>query len=296
MSCVLMAFCVAVFAGCARTTKGADAPLGQAEAGSKEDAGEDSIDSLRGKADKEDEQDRTGESRDEDVTAEELLEHAFGDQKIESVDMDYLRSIDCEADMSEAMGGNTSGTMNASYRMELNIKITPTHSSCLGVNEVSILGMNVSAETRAYEAVEDGVSTFYVYDSDSDTWTVETNEDMEGEDRIGVESLLDTDNFEDYWLAAGEADVYVVEARGEIPGFSSMLTQMEDEQFRDMLFDVRITFDRETKLVKTLEYTLGQEGIMVDGIQVKQMNYQYTFHQFNGVEVQIPQEVIGSAM
>lgn len=183
----------------------------------------------------------------------------------------------------------------------MNCVANETVSHIKGDLTAEFFGMNETVPIETYvEKTETGFTSYTLAD---DVWTKQALSEDENEMfKYGeTESMISNkDNFTELKMLENETE-YVVTGKISSEKITSLYANMSDE-LSSMSgvsaitcdFDVTMTFDKETKLVKTITASIAD--FEADGCNFKSIEITLTINKINDVEVAIPDEVKANAV
>jgi hypothetical protein len=250
-------------------------------------------------------------------TADDLLSSAWGSEPVESIDMDIYFAVDADIDVSQLMGDtSTSGStmMNMKITCNLNAIANLTDSYINGKVDASLFGMSFSEPTKTYITTIDGQKYSISWDEDDSCW-YKTAVDEDTDDNLLAGNLdgnmitsIDSSIFESYELQEIEKDDTVYTVTGTIDydkladkmdmDISDLMSDFssEDTDFDNAKFDVTMTFDIDTQLCKTIDFVFDTETLNQEDTNFNELTITLTINQINDVDVEVPQDVIDSAI
>jgi hypothetical protein len=250
-------------------------------------------------------------------TADDLLSSAWGSEPVESIDMDIDFAVDADIDVSQLMGDtSTSGStmMNMKITCNLNAIANLTDSYINGKVDASLFGMSFSEPTKTYITTIDGQKYSISWDEDDSCW-YKTAVDEDTDDNLLAGNLdgnmitsIDSSIFESYELQEIEKDDTVYTVTGTIDydkladkmdmDISDLMSDFssEDTDFDNAKFDVTMTFDIDTQLCKTIDFVFDTETLNQEDTNFNELTITLTINQINDVDVEVPQDVIDSAI
>lgn len=242
----------------------------------------------------------------EKVTAESLVSNAFGTEEIISLDADVVLDLDMDADMSGLLGSDSDSTMNFAINLDCNVQSTKDVAHTKGKATVSFFGTKTKVAVENYSDIEDEVA--YNYDEDSDSWT-KSDLDSSSFDFSAVSNKLDTSLFDNLTLAETKSKDEDYTVTGTIAYnklenlLGDELDSLSDTVDTDSLdldklsFDVTMTFDRSSKLMKTMSYTVDTKAFESDDYTINKFEISITLNSLNkNNDLSIPKDVTKNAV
>lgn len=240
----------------------------------------------------------------EKVTAESLVSNAFGSDEVKSLDADVTLNLDMDVDASELTGSDT--TMNIAIGLDCNVKSTEDVAYTDGKATVSFFGTKTKVDVKTYADIKEGVS--YNYDEDSDSWT-KSDLDSSSFDFSSVSNKIDTSVFENLELAETKSKDEDYTVTGTIS--SKKLQDLLGEDLSDFTsgvdtseldldnlnFDVTMTFDRSSKLIKVMSYSVDPKAFDSDSYTINKFDFSITLNSLNeNDDLSIPEDVTKNAV
>lgn len=224
----------------------------------------------------------------EKVTAESLVSNAFGSEEVKSLDADVTLNLDMDVDASELTGSDT--TMNIAIGLDCNVKSTEDVAYTDGKATISFFGTKTKADVKTYADIKEGV--VYNYDEDSDSW-VKSDLDSSSFDFSSVSNKIDTDVFENLELAETKSKDEDYTVTGTIS--SKKLQDLLGEDLSDFTsgvdtseldldnlnFDVTMIFDRSSKLIKVMSYSVDPKAFDSDSYTINKFDFSITLNSLN---------------
>jgi hypothetical protein len=240
----------------------------------------------------------------EKVTAESLVSNAFGSEEVKSLDADVTLNLDMDVDASELTGSDT--TMNIAIGLDCNVKSTEDVAYTDGKATISFFGTKTKADVKTYADIKEGV--VYNYDEDSDSW-VKSDLDSSSFDFSSVSNKIDTDVFENLELAETKSkdEDYTVtgtisskklqDLLGEdLSDFTSVVDTSELD-LDNLNFDVTMIFDRSSKLIKVMSYSVDPKAFDSDSYTINKFDFSITLNSLNeNDDLSIPEDVTKNAV
>lgn len=240
----------------------------------------------------------------EKVTAESLVSNAFGSEEVKSLDADVTLNLDMDVDVSELTGSDT--TMNIAIGLDCNVKSTEDVAYTDGKATISFFGTKTKADVKTYADIKEGV--VYNYDEDSDSW-VKSDLDSSSFDFSSVSNKIDTDVFENLELAETKSKDEDYTVTGTIS--SKKLQDLLGEDLSDFTsgvdtseldldnlnFDVTMIFDRSSKLIKVMSYSVDPKAFDSDSYTINKFDFSITLNSLNeNDDLSIPEDVTKNAV
>lgn len=240
----------------------------------------------------------------EKVTAESLVSNAFGSEEVKSLDADVTLNLDMDVDASELTGSDT--TMNIAIGLDCNVKSTEDVAYTDGKATVSFFGTKTKADVKTYADIKEGIA--YNYDEDSDSW-VKSDLDSSSFDFSSVSNKIDTDVFENLELAETKSKDEDYTVTGTIS--SKKLQDLLGEDLSDFTsgvdtseldldnlnFDVTMIFDRSSKLIKVMSYSVDPKAFDSDSYTINKFDFSITLNSLNeNDDLSIPEDVTKNAV
>lgn len=244
----------------------------------------------------------------EKVTAESLVKNAFGTEEVKSLDADVSLNLDMDVDASSLFGSDTDAdtTMNFAIDLDCNVQSTKDVAHTEGKATVSFFGTKTKVNVENYSDIENEVA--YNYDEDSDTWT-KSDLDSSSFDFSSVTNELNVELFDNLTLAEQKSkdDNYTVTGTITYKKLEKLLgdeldslTENMDDDTLDLSklsFDVTMTFAKDTKLIKTMSYTVNPEAFDSDDCTINKMEISIKVNNFNKVnDLEVPKDVKENAV
>lgn len=238
------------------------------------------------------------------VTAESLVSNAFGSDGVKSLDADVTLNLDMDVDASELTGSDT--TMNIAIGLDCNVKSTEDVAYTDGKATVSFFGTKTKVDVKTYADIKEGVA--YNYDEDSDSW-IKSDLDSSSFDFSSVSNKIDTSVFENLELAETKSKDEDYTVTGTIS--SKKLQDLLGEDLSDFTsgvdtseldldnlnFDVTMTFDRSSKLIKVMSYSVDPKAFDSDSYTINKFDFSITLNSLNeNDDLSIPEDVTKNAV
>lgn len=244
--------------------------------------------------------------KEEKVTAESLVSNAFGIEEITSLDADVILDVDLDADMSSLLDSDSDSTMNFAINLDCNVQSTKDVAHTKGNATVSLLGTKTKVKVENYSDIKNEIA--YNYDEDSDSWT-KSDLDSSSFDFSVVDNKFDTDLFDNLTLAKIESKDEDYTVKGTISYkkledlFGDELDNLSDTVDTDDLdldklsFNVIMTFDRNSKLMKTMSYSVDAKAFNSDNYTINKFEISITLNSINKTDdLSIPKDVTKNAV
>lgn len=240
----------------------------------------------------------------EKVTAESLVSNAFSSEEVKSLDADVTLNLDMDVDASELTGSDT--TTNIAIGLDCNVKSTEDVAYTDGKATISFFGTKTKADVKTYADIKEGV--VYNYDEDSDSW-VKSDLDSSSFDFSSVSNKIDTDVFENLELAETKSKDEDYTVTGTIS--SKKLQDLLGEDLSDFTsgvdtseldldnlnFDVTMIFDRSSKLIKVMSYSVDPKAFDSDSYTINKFDFSITLNSLNeNDDLSIPEDVTKNAV
>lgn len=240
----------------------------------------------------------------EKVTAESLVSNAFDSEEVKSLDADVTLNLDMDVDASELTGSDTA--MNIAIGLDCNVKYTEDVAYTDGKATVSFFGTKTKADVKTYADIKEGIA--YNYDEDSDSW-VKSDLDSSSFDFSSVSNKIDTDVFENLELAETKSKDEDYTVTGTIS--SKKLQDLLGEDLSDFTsgvdtseldldnlnFDVTMIFDRSSKLIKVMSYSVDPKAFDSDSYTINKFDFSITLNSLNeNDDLSIPEDVTKNAV
>ena len=244
----------------------------------------------------------------EKVTAENLLSNAFGSDEVASLDANVVFDLDMDVDASSIIGSDsdTDTTMNFAVSLDCDVQSTKDVAHTDGKATVAVFGTKTKVDIESYTDIENEIA--YTYDKDSDSWV---KSDL-GSSSFGFNNLSDklsADLFDNLTLAERKSknDDYVVTGTiayksikdfvGEELKNLSDSTGTDDLDLDKLSFDVTMNFDKDSKLVKSMTYTVDTKSFNSDDYTINKFEITTTVNSVNkNNDLSIPKDVEKNAV
>ena len=244
------------------------------------------------------------------VTAENLLDGAYGSKKVESMDADLSMNADADIDISDLLEDTAeqsadaagSTTMNFKVAMDCNIKATEKIAYADGTATVDILGMSQTVPVKSYADLDKNVS--YSYDEEYGMW-VKSNLDYKEFETFET-GKINKDMFTDLKLADikdGDSE-YTVTGKVAMSDFEKLYGKVlgnemdytEDIDLSSLKLDVTMKFNKESRLIKSLECKVAPESLDTTECTINEFSAKVTINKINDIDVEIPSDVVNKAV
>lgn len=240
----------------------------------------------------------------EKVTAESLVSNAFCFEEVKSLDADFTLNLDMDVDVSELTGSAT--TMNIAIGLDYNVKSTEDVAYKDSKATISFFGTKTKADVKTYEDIKEGV--VYNYDEASDSW-VKSDLDSSSFDFSSVSNKINTDVFENLELAETKSKDEDYTVTGTIS--SKKLQDLLGEDLSDFTsgvgtseldldnlnFDVTMIFDRSSKLIKVMSYSVDPKAFDSDSYTINKLDFSVILNSLNeNDDLSIPEDVTKNAV
>lgn len=250
----------------------------------------------------------TGCSMFNKVTAEDLVKDGF-DKLVtaESYELGVELVMDIKAEIEAGM------EMGVAIEADLDIEGEDGVTHTEGDIKLEFMGMSMTEEMEEWTEVDDDVQYTYEYSADDDAWYVSETEydDEEASDEFG-ETMLDI--LDDLVLEERESkkDDYVVTATVDMDELKDLLEEFDSESTLDELkdlgidtdsdefdlgFKMKMTFDADTKDIKTFKVDIDGDMIDVDGVKFEELYFDVEVKSINeDLGLKVPKSVKNEAM
>lgn len=244
----------------------------------------------------------------EKVTAESLLSNAFGSEEVASLDANVVFDFDMDADASSLMGSNsdTDTTMNFAVSLDCDVQSTKDVAHTDGKATVAVFGTKTKVDIESYTDIKN--KTAYTYNKDSDSW-VKSDLDSSSFGFNNLSDKLSSDLFDNLTLAERKSkdDDYVVtgiiayknikDFVGEELENLSESTGTDDLDLDKLSFDVTMNFDKDSKLVKSMTYSVDTKAFDSDDYTINKFEITTTVNSINkNNDLSIPKDVEKNAV
>lgn len=244
----------------------------------------------------------------EKVTVENLLSNAFGSDEVASLDANVVFDLDMDVDASSLMGSDSDAdtTMNFAVNLDCDVQSTKNVAHTEGKATVAFFGTKTKVDIESYTDIEN--ETAYTYDKDSDSWV---KSDLDSSS-FGFNNLFDkfsADLFDNLTLAERKSknDDYVVTGTiayknikdfvGEELENLSDSTGTDDLDLDKLSFDVTMNFDKDSKLVKSMTYSVDTKAFDSDDYTINKFEITTTVNSVNkNNDLSIPKDVEKNAV
>ena len=244
----------------------------------------------------------------EKVTAENLFSNAFGSDEVASLDANVVFDLDMDVDASSLMGSDSDAdtTMNFAVNLDCDVQSTKDVAHTEGKATVAFFGTKTKVDIESYTDIEN--ETAYTYDKDSDSW-VKSDLDSSSFGFNNLSDKLSADLFDNLTLAERKSknDDYVVTGTiayknikdfvGEELENLSDSTGTDDLDLDKLSFDVTMNFDKDSKLVKSMTYTVDTKAFNSDDYTINKFEITTTVNSVNkNNDLSIPKDVEKNAV
>lgn len=244
----------------------------------------------------------------EKVTAENLLSNAFGSDEVTSLDANVVFDLDMDVDASSLMGSDSDAdtTMNFAVNLDCDVQSTKNVAHTEGKATVAFFGTKTKVDIESYTDIEN--ETAYTYDKDSDSW-VKSDLDSSSFGFNNLSDKFNADLFDNLTLAERKSknDDYVVTGTiayknikdfvGEELENLSDSTGTDDLDLDKLSFDVTMNFDKGSKLVKSMTYTVDTKAFNSDDYTINKFEITTTVNSINkNNDLSIPKDVEKNAV
>lgn len=244
----------------------------------------------------------------EKVTAENLLSNAFGSDEVTSLDANVVFDLDMDVDASSLMGSDSDAdtTMNFAVNLDCDVQSTKNVAHTEGKATVAFFGTKTKVDIESYTDIEN--ETAYTYDKDSDSW-VKSDLDSSSFGFNNLSDKFSADLFDNLTLAERKSknDDYVVTGTiayksikdfvGEELENLSDSTGTDDLDLDKLSFDVTMNFDKDSKLVKSMTYTVDTKAFNSDDYTINKFEITTTVNSVNkNNDLSIPKDVEKNAV
>lgn len=244
----------------------------------------------------------------EKVTAESLLSNAFGTKEVTSLEANVVFDLDMDVDASSLMGSDsdTDTTMNFAVSLDCDVQSTKDVAHTEGKATVAVSDTKTKVDIESYTDIKN--KTAYTYNKDSDSWV---KSDLESSS-FGFNNLSDklsADLFDNLTLAERKSkdDDYVVTGTiayknikdfvGEELENLSESTNTDDLDLDKLSFDVTMNFDKDSKLVKSMTYSVDTKAFDSDDYSINKFEITTTVNSVNkSNDLSIPKDVEKNAV
>lgn len=244
----------------------------------------------------------------EKVTAEGLLSNAFGSEEVASLDVNVVFDLDMDVDASSLMGSDsdTDTTMNFAVSLDCDVQSTKDVAHTDGKATVAVFGTKTKVDIESYTDIKN--ETAYTYNKDSDSW-VKSDLDSSSFGFNSLSDKLSADLFDNLTLAERKSkdDDYVVtgiiayknikDFVGEELENLSESTGTDDLDLDKLSFDVTMNFDKDSKLVKSMIYSVDTKAFDSDDYTINKFEITTTVNSVNkNNDLSIPKDVEKNAV
>lgn len=244
----------------------------------------------------------------ERVTAESLLSNAFGSEEVASLDANVVFDLDMDVDASSLIGSDsgTDTTMNFAVSLDCDVQSTKDVAHTEGKATVAVFGTKTKVDIESYTDIKN--ETAYTYNKDSDSW-VKSDLDSSSFGFNNLSDKLSADLFDNLTLAERKSkdDDYVVTGTiayknikdfvGEELENLSESTGTDDLDLDKLSFDVTMNFDKDSKLVKSMTYSVDTKAFDSDDYTINKFEITTTVNSVNkNNDLSIPKDVEKNAV
>ena len=244
----------------------------------------------------------------EKVTVESLLSNAFGSKEVASLDANVVFDLDMDVDASSLMGSDSDAdtTMNFAVSLDCDVQSTKDVAHTEGKATVAFFGTKTKVDIESYTDIEN--KTAYTYDKDSDSW-VKSDLDSSSFGFNNLSDKFSADLFDNLTLAERKSkdDDYTVTGTiayknikdfvGEELENLSDSTGTDDLDLDKLSFDVTMNFDKDSKLVKSMTYTVDTKAFNSDEYTINKFEITTTVNSVNkNDDLSIPKDVEKNAV
>lgn len=236
----------------------------------------------------------------EKVTAENLLSNAFGSDEVASLDANVVFDLDMDVDASSLMGSDSDAdtTMNFAVNLDCDVQSTKNVAYTEGKATVVFFGTKTKVDIESYTDIEN--ETAYTYDKDSDSWV---KSDLDSSS-FGFNNLFDNltlaerkSKNDDYVVTGTIAYKNIKDFVGEELENLSESTGTDDLDLDKLSFDVTMNFDKDSKLVKSMTYTVDTKAFNSDDYTINKFEITTTVNSVNkNNDLSIPKDVEKNAV
>lgn len=244
----------------------------------------------------------------EKVTAESLLSNAFGSKEVASLDANVVFDLDMDVDASSLMGSDSDANtiMNFAVNLDCDVQSTKDVAHTEGKATVAFFGTKTKVDIESYTDIEN--ETAYTYDKDSDSW-VKSDLDSSSFGFNNLSDKFSADLFDNITLAERKSkdDDYTVTGTiayknikdfvGEELENLSDSTGTDDLDLDKLSFDVTMNFDKDSKLVKSMTYSVDTKAFNSDDYTINKFEITTTVNSINkNDDLSIPKDVEKNAV
>lgn len=244
----------------------------------------------------------------EKVTAESLLSNAFGSEEVASLNANVVFDLDMNVNASSLMDSDsdTDTTMNLAVSLDCDVKSTKDVAHTDGKATVAVFGTKTKVDIESYTDIKN--KTAYTYNKDSDSW-VKSDLDSSSFGFNNLSDKLSADLFDNLTLAERKSkdDDYVVTGTiaykniknfvGEKLENLSESTGTDDLDLDKLSFDVIMNFDKDSKLVKSMTYSVDTKAFDSDDYTINKFEITTTVNSVNkNNDLSIPKDVEKNAV
>lgn len=247
-------------------------------------------------------------------TAEELLKTAWGSEPVDSVNMNVKFIVDADIDAGSILGDESSeSTMNTRMSIDLGLTTNYKDSYLEGNIDATMFGFSFSEPIKSYITLIDDKNYIFSFDTTDSCWyreeSTEEGNVLRSFDKDSI-TAIDYSIFDSYELKKinKEDTTYTVtgtisysklmdKVDVEISDLLNNFNTVQDEEIdlSDIKLDTTMVFDRETRLCKQVDFIFDMSDSSQEGVTYNELSMSIVVSQINGVEVEVPQDVIDSA-
>lgn len=244
----------------------------------------------------------------EKITAESLLSNAFGSEEVASLDASVVFDLDMDVDASSLMSSDsdTDTIMNFAVNLDCDVQSTKDVAHTEGKATVAVFDTKTKVDIESYTDIKN--ETAYTYNKDSDSW-VKSDLDSSSFGFNNLSDKLSADLFDNLTLAERKSkdDDYVVtgiiayknikDFVGEELENLSESTGTDDLDLDKLSFDVTMNFDKDSKLVKSMIYSVDTKAFDSDDYTINKFEITTTVNSVNkNNDLSIPKDVEKNAV
>lgn len=238
----------------------------------------------------------------EKVTAESLLSNAFGTKEVTSLDANVVFDLDMDVDASSLMGYNLNDTtMNLAVSFDCDVQSTKDVAHTEGKATVAVFCTKTKVDIESYTDIKN--ETAYTYNKDSDSW-VKSDLDSSSFGFNNLSDKLSADLFDNLTLAERKSkdDDYVVTGTIAYKNIKDFVGEKLENLFESigtddldldkLSFDVTMNFDKDSKLVKSVTYSVDTKAFDSDDYSINKLEITTTVNSVNkSNDLSIPKDV-----
>lgn len=228
-------------------------------------------------------------------TAEELLQGAFGQDEVTSLNAALNADIDVNVDMKAA---GIDGLMKMAYLMNMDmLEDEKGNLSVKGDIVYNILGIDGNKKVERYEVAEGDTIVAYNLDDKTGDWTKETLSIEDGTSSItSITDVVNLKNFDKETLTVENvSDFYTVKGvikSAELKDSFNILNNLIGSKnliSNDIAFNVSLDFDKDSKLIKSISFAMDLENANEEIKETYQkLEFTVLINQINNVNIEIP--------